>query len=471
MNNKKQKNIKHYKTYVNNSLYKKIRGMSFLKKILSVIFLILVGNFLVAKIFNYNLLEDIGKRVLNLAGVYTEPIPQVSFESDGWSSSTPGSWHVDKSAKWTGFGKAKVTFNLNTILKEENKYKDIVLVLDNSASMVGNKLERVKQDATELIEYLLNEPENKIALISFNSESTIHSYLTNDKTSLLEQINSLGITGNTNYTIALKNALTVLEGYEYKENRELILLFLTDGYPNEETPNQIAEYHILKDKYPFLTINGVQYEMGNVISQAIIDISDNQFFADTETLNNILFEASAIPIIYENFEIVDYIEDEYFYVNDVNDIEVSVGTVKLEGSKGEKQKITWNLGDSFKTGKSATMEINLTLKEEYEHESDLYPTNDSESFKSKLPEEDEETKESELTPVLKNSYKVEYDVNLPKGAKCNLNEFNKKIDGYTFENINYVQEGGNPTCSGYIFKGWEIDDKETGERSLCNART
>ena len=36
-------------------------------------------------------------------------------------------------------------------------------------------------------------------------------------------------------------------------------------YPNVDIPNQIAQYEYLKNQYPYITINGIQYEMGNEI--------------------------------------------------------------------------------------------------------------------------------------------------------------------------------------------------------------
>ena len=44
----KEENKEKYKTYVDDSIYKKIRLQSLLKKTLLVMLLILVGNFLVA---------------------------------------------------------------------------------------------------------------------------------------------------------------------------------------------------------------------------------------------------------------------------------------------------------------------------------------------------------------------------------------------------------------------------------------
>ena len=113
--------------------------------------------------------------------------------------------------------------------------KDVILVLDISGSMFGDKLNKVKSDAKELTEFLLSDQENRVALITFDSISSIEYELTNNKDELLSKIGSLTDTGCTNYNQALINVDKVLEGYEKKNNRDLVVLFLTDGYPNEET--------------------------------------------------------------------------------------------------------------------------------------------------------------------------------------------------------------------------------------------
>ena len=64
-----------------------------------------------------------------------------------------------------------------------------------------------------------------------------------------------------------------------------------------------------------MTINGVQYEMGTDIIDEIKEITDSQWVADQPTLNNVLFEASISPIVYEDFIVTDYIHDDYFRIN------------------------------------------------------------------------------------------------------------------------------------------------------------
>ena len=109
-----------------------------------------------------------------------------------------------------------------------------------------------------------------------------------------------------------------MKSYEKVSNRDLIVMFLSDGYPCEENPNQIAEYQSLKENYPFIEINGVQYEMDNskVIKQ-LKDISDNQFIAYMSNLKNILMEATLMPTAFDTFEITDYIQNDVMQDNGI----------------------------------------------------------------------------------------------------------------------------------------------------------
>ena len=254
----------------------------------------------------------------------------ITSRNTSFEDNEPGSWQVEKSGKWVSKGKARVTFDVDTSLMIEDRDTNIIMVLDISGSMSGDKLDRVKSDSTELIESLLSNRNNQVALITFDTSSTIVSDFTNDKDTLINQINALEDTGSTNYYQALVNVDTILQDYQKTNNKEVIVLFLTDGYPNVDTPNQIAQYGYLKSQYPYITVNGIQYEMGDTILNPIKEISDNQFFADMETLNNVLFDASVAPIPYEEFQIVDYIDNRYFTLENENDITVSQGEVKLE---------------------------------------------------------------------------------------------------------------------------------------------
>ena len=378
----------------------------------------------------------------------------ITSQKTSYEEKEPGSWQVEKSGKWISKGKARVSFDVDTTLMTEDKDTDVILVLDISGSMSGEKLERVKQDSTELIDSLLSNKNNNAALITFDTGSTIVSDFTNDKDYLINEINNLKDTGSTNYYQPLVNVDTILQDYQKKDDKDVIVLFLTDGYPNVDVPNQIAQYETLKKNYPYITVNGIQYEMGETILDPIKEISDNQFFADMETLNNVLFDASVAPITYDEFQIVDYIDNRYFNLNSVDDITVSQGSVKLEEENG-KQKVTWII-DYFNSGRDAKLTMDINLKDEYIGQGGIYPTNESEEIISKIVNIPDEDVSSTKTPVLADNYKVIYDGNSPDGST--VSNVPEEVNYSVFDTVSLTTE--EPSCVGYEFKGWEIVNKD-----------
>ena len=377
----------------------------------------------------------------------------LTSKNTSYEEKVPGSWQVEKSGKWISKGRARVTFDVDTTLMAEDKNTDIIMALDISGSMSGNKLDRVKQDSIELVDKLLSDSNNNVALITFNTSSTIVSNFTNQKDTLINQINSLQGNGSTNYYQALVNVDAILKNYTKQDDRQIIVLFLTGGYPNVDIPNQIGQYQYLKKVYPYVTINGIQYEMGSTILKPIKEISDNQFIADRETLNNVLFDASVAPMEYEEFQIVDYIDNRYFTLNSEDDITVSQGTVKLEEENG-KQKITWNI-DNFNSGRDAKLTMDIDLKEEYVGKGGTYSTNEKEQVISKIKNQEEDVSSTE-TPILSNEYKVIYDGNAPDG--CSVENVPSTNSHLVFDTVEISSEV--LSCEGYQFKGWEISNKD-----------
>ena len=378
-----------------------------------------------------------------------QPVSSVEIFSNGvsYQNNEAGSWKVTKSAKWTGAGKARITVDVDTILKIENKaYKDIIMVLDISGSMSGDKLTRVKEDSIELINSVLSNSNNKVALISFDSNSTLISGLTNDRDTLGHYINNLSTTGCTNYYKALINVEEILKNYIEENNRECIVMFLTDGYPNEDTPNQIGEYNYLKNTYSYVTFNGIQYEMGNTVLDPIKKISDNQWIANMDSLNNVLFDASDAPLTYEKFKFTDYIDTNYFNISSIDDIKTNIGTTSLDNNK-----VTWTITDGLKSGDKANLTIDITLKNEYLNVGGVYPTNSHEEIVTKIEGNNEDVN-STLTPILQDKYIVTYDDNAPSDCTVSNvpNDESKSI--YT----NVLISNTKPTCLGYTFKKWEI---------------
>ena len=364
------------------------------------------------------------------------PIPSVEITTEDYDNE--GSIKVTKEAHWVSKTEAELNINLETIRKTGENKKDIVLVFDVSGSMEGEKLEKVKQDASELIEYVLDKDEdNKIGLITFASTSRIISPLTNNKESLLEAINNMSTEDATNYYLAYKDIETILEGYSKESGKDLVVLFMTDGVPTDGNSAQ-GVYESLKEQYPYITINAVEYEMGDT-TNSVNDISDNQWTAKIDSLNNVLFEATVSPEVYEKLSIIDYINDNYFEIEDQTN-----------------NKIEWDFRDnSFITGSEDTLTIKLKLKDEYKDVKGLYPTNKKLDIDYKISGVNK-SKSSTDTPILKNNYDVYYDVNTP--PECNLEEIESE-NHFVFDNV--TKKDIELSCSGYDFKGWDMEENVT----------
>ena len=138
---------------------------------------------------------------MSYAYAMSSPIPSIIITSENasYEEKVPGSWQVEKSAKWISKGKARVTFDVDTTLMAKEEASDIIFVVDTSGSMEGDKLNHVKTDSTNLINDILSNTNNNVALIEFNSSATILSDFTNDKNFLINEINSLQVSNSTNY--------------------------------------------------------------------------------------------------------------------------------------------------------------------------------------------------------------------------------------------------------------------------------
>lgn len=399
--------------------------------------------------------------------MYNVQIKNVEFESSGWESQSPGSWHIDKSADWIGIRKARVTFDVDTVIKYSENKKDIILILDNSASMQGEKINKLRTDAIQLVEYILNNDGNRVSLISFNTTAQILSEFTDNMEKIKNEISSLDVSRSTSYTRALKAADEVLNNYEQKDNTDLEIVFLSDGYPTIDNPGQVTEYEILKEKFPYLTISTIQYEMGDKIIKELEEISDKQYSAYMKNLSDILFDVAVPTQTYDKFIVSDVVDERYFELGTIENVNVSIGEANLVIEDG-KEKIIWDLGKDFKTGAKATMTLDLKLKDNVDiTDYSIFPTNRKEDVEYKIPDEPEDKVESDKTPKLKGAYRVIYNANIPPDVNCTV--VTPKTETYfATETATLNTIDLSDSCPGYLFKGWEMTDSSSIDITKIN---
>jgi len=107
--------------------------------------------------------------------------------------------------------------------------KDVILVLDTSGSMAGEKIDQAK-DALEFILDNLN-PEDRFNIVAFSTGVTLFQQELEPATrsdGAWRFIDDLRAVGGTNIDLALEEALSMGDG-----ERPQIIIFLTDGLPTE----------------------------------------------------------------------------------------------------------------------------------------------------------------------------------------------------------------------------------------------
>ena len=382
-----------------------------------------------------------------------EANPSISFSSKDldYSIQEEGSFEVTKSAKWMDMNKARITFEVDSIAKVNQKKRDIILALGLSDSMNGEKLDVLKEETISLVKSLLMNDSNRVALITYGTEARVISDFINEYSVLESQLNTYLAfpMGKRNHYDALVKVEGLLNHYQKEDDRECSAIFLTDGLADTGTPNELREYAYLKSQYPYLTMKAVQYEMGEEPLPAIQAISDYQYTANVNTLGKVLRKVADTSLLYDKFELTDWISSEHFTIGSVSNIEASLGNVKLTEENGG-QKVSWHM-DTFQTGTKEILTIDIDLKSAYQKDVGFFATNQKEEVNYKLGNVEERVSSSR-TPVLGTHYDVSYDTNAPSG--CVIDETPAK---QTYHVLNMIKVSDDlPACKGYQFAGWKI---------------
>ena len=392
----------------------------------------------------------IGLLIVFISSSFATVVPvksvEIKSQNKNYDNSEQGAWKVTKSAKWISKGKARITFDVDSIEMNDNKDRDIILVVDNSDSMYSGNFSEVLTNISTVLEELKKDSRtNRVSLISFNDSASILSDFTTDLDSIKSLVSSVTATGNTNYYQALIKVDEILNSYVYDNNKKVSVVFLTDGYPTSEVPNEVAFYKYLKDKYEYLDIKAIQYDMGEEVLDTVKNISDKQYIADKDNIKDILHRAMFGTISYDNFKVEDVVNGKYFSIDNISAYN---GEVNRTGNE-----VTWNI-NNYDSGNKAKLTIDINLGNNYLNTFGLYETNTSEVITSKISNV-EENVTSTLTPVLSNNHTVTYEANAP--SSCNVSNVPSQSKQFVFDTV--TLSSNVPVCFGYQFKGWEIVDK------------
>ena len=107
--------------------------------------------------------------------------------------------------------------------------RDVVLCLDMSGSMAGDKLQQTKEAAIKFINTVLQE-DASIAIVTYDGSARVLSDFSVNKEELVAKINEISDGGSTNIEDGLAKSYNLLN---YSNAKKQIIVLMSDGEPNE----------------------------------------------------------------------------------------------------------------------------------------------------------------------------------------------------------------------------------------------
>ena len=182
-----------------------------------------------------------------------------------------------KRAEWINDGsEAKVTFDITAKKTLENVSQltktDIVLVIDISTSMKGNKISNVKAAAKDFVERLLqgtNKNSVKIGLVTYGKGASKIADLSNDDSVLKNKITEISVPQNngTNIQAGIRKANEILVASKASHGNDAVnqmIILLSDGEPTYSF--KATGYDSAKQRLTFPTNNVTTVGSGSTYS-------------------------------------------------------------------------------------------------------------------------------------------------------------------------------------------------------------
>ena len=380
------------------------------------------------------------------------PVETTSFTSSNinYDSGESGAWKITRTASWISKNKAKVVYDLKTNPSETSLPVDYVLVVDGSLNEHDVSFSAPLKTLLNNMHHY-NNINNRVAVIGFNDKAEILTDFTNDETgtnTVLDNFLSTSAHANKeiSYYAAFKALSEFMENYTSDGANIIKVIFVTDGKPVIDSPKEISLYQDLKEKYPELSVLGIQYSMGNEVVDAIKNVSDAQVVADKDNAWDV------IPNIYLGYEYDNYdsfVFDDYFKAPfTVDKVETTRGVATIDS----EYSVEWNLNDSsqFVAGASARMTVYFNVSNEYTV-GDIVPISGTTTVNYSFAGGEKQDIDIN-SPTLATGFKVNYDSNAPSGCVVSNMPSSDVVGIYNIVRPTTVV----PKCSGYIFKGWKL---------------
>ena len=259
----------------------------------------------------------------------------------------------------------KVKLSLANLGDLDKTDSDIVLALDASSSMGGDYFETLKLYAKKFVDLLLLSQNsdgkqvlsnNRVGIVSFNSQATINNLLTNSIDELSQTISSLTTSDLTNHYDAFLKADQVLSS---SIDKNKIIVMLTDGYTStSENPNELVD--ILKAKGIKIYTIGLIGGKG-INEEVLASWANNPLSYFTSQKNQEIEQVFSLIANNINGESLKNIEIKEV-INDMFDF-VEITSNTLGETSVEDKTIIWKI-DALKENQEAFLEFEVKHNKE-----------------------------------------------------------------------------------------------------------
>lgn len=184
---------------------------------------------------------------------------------------------------------------VSRLIEQTSIGTDVVLVMDVSNSMEGEKLVAAKHAAQRLVDSL--QSNDRIALVTFSNNASVVAGFTSDKRNLTEGILSLMVMGGTNYLPGLQSAEQLLE--EQSATRRKGIIFFSDGAPTDDKSDIVRKSEsLLANDISLFTISfGIEALNGSNVLQQMVKSAEGgtqrwyRSYKETENIADAFYEA------------------------------------------------------------------------------------------------------------------------------------------------------------------------------------
>lgn len=250
---------------------------------------------------------------------------------------------------------------------------DVVLVVDNSGSMSGNRWNELERAVDTMLTAMLPANTNhQVAVIGYGSWAQIEdfggTYWSNSKDAIMERIYAMDDWGGTDAEEALIKTTEVLGTARSDSSKNVI--FISDGYPNSARL-ALEQVEVLKNTYPDTTIYsvGVENSYDSFMINVAGDASRYYYASDASELSKIFEElVTVIEKAYSNVTIMDVLNDYVEVVGDVSAAVYDENGNAVEDSRTSAaaydavgKTVSWNLGED-KLSNNYTYTMTYTVK-------------------------------------------------------------------------------------------------------------